>query len=188
MIKKGKEQDEPIKEGSEFGPIELGSEFEPIEIGGDFEPIEIGGEFIIDAEIDRVRRYAKNLELQYTLLNKYRYKKAQIEKVGEGRYKVHTEAQGIVTDAQINLENRCDDTIIQDIVLNIKALGMKFENLPCTLQCTLKQDGKQTNVSAKMKITAKLDPMRRNLLKFGLEKKMQSEYNRLRFYLDNGDI
>ena len=152
------------------------------------EAIEIGGEFIIDAEMERVRRYAENLELQYTLLNKYHYKKAMIEKIGNTKYKVHTEAQGIVTDAVINVGNRGNDTITQDMVLNIKALGMKFENLPCTLECTLGPDGEKTRINAKMTITAGLDPMKRNLLKFGLEKEMQSEYNRLRFYLENGDI
>ncbi len=152
------------------------------------EAIEIGGEFIIDAEMERVRRYAENLELQYTLLNKYHYKKAMIEKIGNTKYKVHTEAQGIVTDAVIIMGSQGSDTIIQDIVLNIKALGMKFEDLPCTLQCTLKPDENKTRVNAKMRIMARLDPMKRNLLKFGLEKEMQSEYNRLRFYLENGDV
>ena len=151
-------------------------------------PIEIIGEFILDADIGRVRQYAGNLELQYELLNKHRYKKAEIERISQDKYKVHTEAQGIVTDAVINVGNRGNDTITQDMVLNIKTLGMKFENLPCTLECTLGPDGEKTRINAKMTITAGLDPMKRNLLKFGLEKEMQSEYNRLRFYLENGDI
>lgn len=150
--------------------------------------IEIDGEFIIDAKIDRVRRYTEDLELQYELLNKYHYKKAQIETISESRYKVHTEAQGMVTDAVISIGNQGSDTITQDIVLNIKALGIKFEDIACTLQCTLKPDHEKTKVNAKMTIFTKLDSMRRNLLKFGLEKEMQSEYNRLRFYIDNGDI
>lgn len=151
-------------------------------------PLEIEGEFIIDADIERVRRYAETLELQYALLNKYHYKKAQIEQIGETKYRVHTEAQGIVTDAVIDVGMRGDDTITQDISLNIRALGMKFEELPCTLWCTLEPHGEKTKVRATMTIEAKLNRMRRNLLKFGLEKEMQSEYNRLRFYLENGDI
>lgn len=152
------------------------------------EAIQVDGEFIMDAKIDRIRRYAENLELQYELMGKYRYKKAQIERLGENQYKVHTEAQGIVTDAMIRVGNRGEDTITQDIVLNVKALGMRFEDLPCTLQCTLKPDEEKTRVNAKMTIKAKVDNMRRNLLKFGLEKEMQNEYNRLRFYIENGDI
>ena len=154
----------------------------------DEDAISIDGEFVIDAKIDRVRRYAENIVLQYELLNKYRYKKVQLEKIGESRYKVHTEAQGIVTDAIINIKNQGNNTIRQDMVLNIRALGMKFEDVPCSLQCILKPDAQKTKVTVNMTITAKLDSMKRNLLRFGLGKEMQSEYNRLRFYLDNGDI
>lgn len=157
-------------------------------MSGQNEAIEIDGEFIIDAEVKRIRKYAENLELQYELLNKYGYKKAEIEKICNGKYRTRTEAQGIVTDAIIKVRNSDDNTITQDIILNISALGMKFENVPCTLQCTLKPDGGKTKVNAKMMIMTKLDIMRRNLLKFGLEKEMQSEYNRLRFYIENNDI
>ena len=151
-------------------------------------PIEIIGEFLIDATIERVRRYAGDIELQYELLNKHRYKKAQIEKTGKTEFKVHTEAQGIVTEAVINIKSHSENRITQEIVMNIRAMGMKFEDLFCTFQCFLEADNKKTRMKATMTIDGDLNPMKRNLLKFGLEKEMQSEYNRLRYYIENGDI
>lgn len=151
-------------------------------------PLEIIGEFLIDATIERVRRYAGDIELQYELLNKHRYKKAHIDKISETEFKVHTEAQGIVTEAVINVKSHSENRITHEIVMNIKAMGMKFEDLFCTFQCFLEADNKKTRMKATLTIDGDLNTMKRNLLKFGLEKEMQSEYNRLRNYIEKGDI